>query len=159
MERCLSALEIWASKQGKVVDKLNADMTVIKESLSNMKEIKELLQELKKSKKLSEGGEYLINDEEKKEERYLHSTRSDENGEELLRPCVKTVELPMFEGNDSSRLVFFFFCYDRQMLVVSITLVFVLVRGVELKTSSTLPSLSPIQPYNSSRLVSQQIKH
>jgi len=69
------------------------------------KDIKELLQEIKKSKKLYEGGEYLVNDEEKKEEGYQQSSRLGEEEEELLRPWVKTVELPIFEGNDSSWLV------------------------------------------------------
>ncbi|WVZ25214.1 hypothetical protein V8G54_003758, partial [Vigna mungo] len=77
----------------------------LKSGLQDKKEIKELLQEIKKSKKLSEGGEYFVNNEEKEEKRYLHSSRLDEEGEELLRPWIKTVECPVFEENDSSRLV------------------------------------------------------
>lgn len=95
----------WASEQRKVVAELKSNMAIINESLQDKKEIKELLQEINKSKKLSEGGEYFVNNEEKEEKRYLHSSRLDEEGEELLRPWIKTVECPVFERNDSSRLV------------------------------------------------------
>jgi len=83
MESRLSALERWVSEQGKVVVELKADMEIIKESLPDMKEIKTMLLEIKKSKKSSEGGEYFVDDEEKKDEIYLHSSTSDDEAEAL----------------------------------------------------------------------------
>jgi len=95
MER--SVLKRCASEQEKVA-KLRVDMVVIKEGFPNTNEIKELFQETNKSKKLSKGGEYLVNDEEKHKERYLHSSGSKGEGEELLRPWVKTWNFPCLKG-------------------------------------------------------------
>lgn len=58
-------LERWVSEQGKVVVELKADMAIIKESLPDIKEIKKMLQEIKKNKKLSEGGNSFVDDEDK----------------------------------------------------------------------------------------------
>lgn len=40
-------------------------MAIIKESLPDIKEIKKMLQEIKKNKKLSEGGNSFVDDEDK----------------------------------------------------------------------------------------------
>ncbi|WVZ05970.1 hypothetical protein V8G54_019316 [Vigna mungo] len=56
----------------------------------------ELLQDIKKGKKFSEEGEYLDNDEEKKEERCPQGSKPDE---EPFFPWVEGVELSTIEGN------------------------------------------------------------
>ncbi|KOM49625.1 hypothetical protein LR48_Vigan08g045200 [Vigna angularis] len=58
----------------------------------------ELLQDIKKGKKFSEEGEYLANDEEKKEERCPQGSKLDE---EPLFLWVEGVELSTIEGNDT----------------------------------------------------------
>lgn len=54
--------------------------------MSYIKEIKELVHEIKKSEEVFEGGENSIDDEEKNKERLIHVSRSNEEGEELLKP-------------------------------------------------------------------------
>ncbi|WVZ20294.1 hypothetical protein V8G54_007616 [Vigna mungo] len=67
-----------------------------KEEKTGTDVVKDSLQNNKKGKKFFEEGEYLANDEEKKEERYPQSSKADE---EPLFPWVERVELSTFEGN------------------------------------------------------------
>ncbi|WVZ22306.1 hypothetical protein V8G54_000850 [Vigna mungo] len=62
-----------------------------KEGKTGMDAEKDSLQNITKGKKFSEEGEFLANDEEKKEERYPQSTKPYEEGEKLLRPGAKTM--------------------------------------------------------------------
>jgi len=73
MESRISAWEKWYNDQEKVNAEVKMDLAIIKDKLQDIKEIKELQQEIKKSSKLYEG------------RKYLHTSRSDEEGEELLR--------------------------------------------------------------------------
>jgi len=73
-------------------------MNLVKESIPDMKEIKELLLEIKKGKKLSNGGENSISGDKKREEEDIDNHGFNKNEEEPLRPRVKRVELPTFEG-------------------------------------------------------------
>jgi len=59
-------MENWISEQGSVIVEMKANITVLKESLLDLKEIKELLWDNKRSDRISEGGEKFVNDEGKK---------------------------------------------------------------------------------------------
>jgi len=65
-----------------------------------MKEIKEMMRDIKKSDKMSEVGENMVNEEEKKEERSGNSNKSYEEDERELKPWARRVELPILEGAD-----------------------------------------------------------
>jgi len=77
----------------------------------DLKKIKEILQDIKKGDRMSKGGESLVNEEEKKEERSRQGNKSDVEDEGELKPWTRRVELPVFEGMDPmgwlSRVEFF----------------------------------------------------
>jgi len=63
----MSALEKWASKQGRVIAELKTNMGLVKEGLLELKEIKEMLKDSKNADKNSEGGENFVNGEGRRE--------------------------------------------------------------------------------------------
>jgi len=70
----------------------------LKESLLD---IKELLRDIKKGDRASDGGENLVNEGERSE-RSRHRSKSDMEEEGKLKSWTRRVELPSFEGTDSS---------------------------------------------------------
>jgi len=100
MERRLSALEKWASKQSRVMAEWKTDMGMIKEGLLDLKEIKELFKASKKVDKSSEGGENSVNGEERRERSAEIGNNFEEEEEERAKTWTRRVELPVFEGMD-----------------------------------------------------------
>lgn len=65
----MNAIQRWASNQEKAMAEVKMDVTIMKDSIQ---EIRELLRHSKKNEKRSEGGENSINDEGKRKEISIH---------------------------------------------------------------------------------------
>ena len=106
-------LERVTSEEGRLILEMQTDINGTKSEISGLKsdfnglkesilDIKELLREFKKGDRMSDGGQNSVNGEERKEERFRHGNKSVMGEEGELKPWIRRVELPTFEGADPS---------------------------------------------------------